>query len=55
MSPLLRKALDALLTDPVTGEPLSALDRASLAMGLYVALFVIIAMLVMVLGMGPGQ
>ncbi|MFY9350325.1 MAG: hypothetical protein WBL20_20470 [Sphingobium sp.] len=55
MSGLIDKALRALLTDPVTGAPLSAIERASLAYGLAVAIAVIMAMLVLALGLGGGQ
>ncbi|WP_169800558.1 hypothetical protein [Sphingobium cloacae] len=51
----MEKALRALLTDPVTGDPLDPMDCISLAMGLCVAVLVILAMLVMSLGMGAGQ
>lgn len=55
MNRALAKARAALLTDPVTGLPLSAGERASLAIGLAVAVAVLAAMLVLGLGLGGGQ
>lgn len=46
------KALAALLTDPVTGEPISAADRLSLAIGLSLAVPLIIATIALVMGLG---
>lgn len=49
------KALRALLTDPVTGARLSAVECMSLAYGLIVAIAVVLAMIALALGLGGGQ
>lgn len=55
MRRLVAKGLRVLLTDPVTGAPLNAIDRISLAYGLSVAFVVIMEMIILSLGMGAGQ
>lgn len=55
MRRLVAKGLRALLTDPVTGEPLDAVDMVSLVYGLAVTLFVIMEMIILGLGLGAGQ
>lgn len=55
MSGLLDKALHALLTDPVSGAPLSAVDRLSLAYGLIAATIQIILIIGLFLNLEPGQ
>ena len=45
MSGLIDKALDALLTDPATGEPLEDAELLSLCIGLAVATAVIVTMI----------
>lgn len=52
---LLRKARHALLTDPVTGAPLDAVDIVSLVYGLVVTFVVIMEMIILGLGLGAGQ
>lgn len=47
------KVLAALATDPVTGDPLPAIDLQSLAIGLVVAVPTIIGMIALVMGMEP--
>lgn len=49
---LLAKARQALLTDPVTGEAIDPLDLIEWAC---VASMSVIALLVLSLGLGPGQ
>ena len=55
MTRVLGKARDALLTDPVTKEPLDVVDMISLVSGLVIAVIVILAMVILALGMGSGQ
>ncbi|MEC8033951.1 MAG: hypothetical protein VX205_03035 [Pseudomonadota bacterium] len=55
MSGLVDKALDALLTDPATGEPLEDAELLSLGIGLAVAIAVIITMIFLALGLGAGR
>lgn len=53
MRETLEKARRALLTDPVTGRPISAHDRMSLFIGLAQAVPLIIVTIVLVMGMEP--
>lgn len=46
------KVLAALATDPVTGDPLPAIDMHSLVIGLIVAVPTIIGMIALILGVG---
>lgn len=55
MRRVLEKARRALLTDPVTGAPLDAVEIVSLVYGLIVTVVVIVEMIILGLGMGPGQ
>lgn len=55
MSRVLDKALYALLHCPVTGEPLSWIERVSLFYGLLVSLAIIMAAIAFALGLGSGQ
>jgi hypothetical protein len=48
-------AIEALLTDPVTGDWLDDRDIRSLGHGLVVTIGVIVAMLAASLGLGAGQ
>ena len=52
MTRLLEKARQALLTDPVTGEPISP---AMVAAWTYTAFFMVMTMLMLSLGLGAGQ
>jgi hypothetical protein len=49
---LLAKARQALLTDPVTGEPL---NPAMVAAWTFTAFFMVMTMLMLSLGLGAGQ
>lgn len=51
----LKKARRALLTDPVTREPLSGIECASLFGGLLIACAVVLTMIAIALGLGGGQ
>lgn len=55
MSGIMDKARRALLTDPVTGEPLDRMQRLSLAIGAVQGVLVIVAMLIVALGLGAGR
>lgn len=55
MSRLLHKARRALLTDPVTGEPLHWVEVVSLFYGLLVTTAIIMAAIAFALGLGGGQ
>lgn len=55
MPPIVDKALEALLTDPVTGTPLDDWEIRSLAFGLTIALAMIVIMIALSLALGPGQ
>ncbi|MGE4321737.1 MAG: hypothetical protein AB7E60_01755 [Sphingobium sp.] len=55
MSGVREKALRALLNDPVTGAPLSRADRVSLAIGMVMAVPMIIVMIALALGLGGGR
>lgn len=52
---IVNRALEALLTDPVTGTPLDDWEIASLAYGLTIALAMIVIMIALSLALGPGQ
>lgn len=49
------KVLAALATDPVTGDPLPAIDMRSLAIGMAVAVPTIMGGIVILLGLGGGR
>jgi hypothetical protein len=55
MSRVLDKALHALLHCPVTGQPLSWIERVSLFYGLLVTTVIIMAAIAFALGLGSGQ
>lgn len=55
MSRLLHKARRALLTDPVTGQPLHWVEVVSLFYGLLVTAAIIMAAIAFALGLGGGQ
>lgn len=49
------KVLAALATDPVTGDPLPAIDMRSLAIGMAVAVPTILGGIAILLGLGGGR
>ncbi|MFC3442572.1 hypothetical protein ACFOKF_15460 [Sphingobium rhizovicinum] len=55
MKRVLARARHALLTDPVTGLPLTATERASLAFGTLFATGIVMVMLILSLGLGAVQ
>lgn len=55
MPPIVTRALEALLTDPVTGIPLDDWEIASLCYGLAITALMIIVMVAFWMALGPGQ